>query len=132
GRRHYHAGMGVGARGTVVVGVIAVALLAGYACTPNTREAPGANGRVPALTPAEELKTFRIVDGFRVELVACEPMVQDPVAMAFDEAGRLWVVEMRGFMPDVDGHGEREPVGRVSVLEDVDGDGRMDRAPVFV
>lgn len=87
--------------------------------------------RAPVLSADEQLKTFHIADGFRVELVACEPMVQDPVAMTFDEAGRLWVVEMRGFMPDVDGRGEKKPVGRVSVLQDVDGDGRMDRGKVF-
>ena len=59
-------------------------------------------------------------------------MVQHPVAMAFDPDGRLWVVEMRGYMPDPEGHGEDKPVGRVSILEDTDGDGRMDKATVFV
>ena len=86
----------------------------------------------PIRTPAGELGTFRLAPGLRIELVAAEPMVQDPVAMTFDEAGRLWVVEMRGFMPNVDGRGEDEPVGRVSVLEDRDGDGVMDRSTVFM
>ena len=58
-------------------------------------------------------------------------MVQDPVSIAFDGEGRLWVVEMRGYMRDVDGAGAKDPMGRVSVLEDLDGDGRMDRSAVF-
>ena len=59
-------------------------------------------------------------------------MVQDPVVITFDEDGRLWVVEMRGFMPDIDGVGEKEPVGRVSVLEDTDGDGKMDVSTIYL
>ena len=86
----------------------------------------------PALSPEEELRTFRVQPGFVVELVACEPMVQDPVAITFDECGRLWVAEMRGYMRDVEGADEGQPHGRISVLEDTDGDGRADRARVFL
>ncbi len=86
----------------------------------------------PALSPADELASFRVEPGFRVELVAAEPLVRDPVRIAWDERGRLWVVEMRGFMPDVDGNGEHAPVGSIAVLEDTDGDGRMDRRTVFL
>jgi mono/diheme cytochrome c family protein/glucose/arabinose dehydrogenase len=86
----------------------------------------------PALSPDEELKFFQLTAGLRIELVACEPMVQDPVAMTFDERGRLWVVEMRGFMPNLDRKGEDQKVGRVSILEDTDGDGRMDKSTVFL
>src|SRR5437867_4489924 len=86
----------------------------------------------PPLSPLDALQSFQIADGFHIELVACEPMVQDPVAISFDEDGRLWVVEMRGFMPTLDGGGETEPAGRISVLEDTDGDGRMDKSTVFL
>jgi mono/diheme cytochrome c family protein len=87
----------------------------------------------PVLPPEDALKTFQLADDFlTIELFASEPMVQDPVAMDFDADGRLWVVEMRGFMPDIDGRGEHEPVGRVSILEDTDGDGRADKATVFL
>lgn len=86
----------------------------------------------PALSAEEELATFVVPDGMRVELVACEPLVVDPVAMAFDDAGRLWVVEMRGYMPNVDGEGEDAPVGTIAVLTDTDGDGRMDERSVFM
>ncbi len=85
----------------------------------------------PALSPEEALKTFKLAPGFRIELVASEPLVEDPVAVAFDPDGRIWVVEMRGFMPDVDGKGEDQPVGRIVVLEDTDGDGKMDKRTVF-
>jgi len=86
----------------------------------------------PPLAPAEAMATLRVAPGFRVELVAAEPLVEDPVAMAWDERGLLYVVEMRGFMPTVDGEGEQEPVGRVVVLEDTDADGAMDRNSVYL
>ena len=86
----------------------------------------------PPLTPTEAMGTLRVAPGFRVELVASEPLVEDPVAMSWDERGLLYVVEMRGFMPTVDGEGEQEPVGRVVVLEDEDGDGAMDRSSVYL
>ncbi|WP_247236402.1 c-type cytochrome [Telluribacter sp. SYSU D00476] len=89
-------------------------------------------GPSPALTPVQELATFQIEKGLKVQLVASEPMVQDPVVLTFDEDGRLWVVEMRGFMPDIDGKGEKEPVGRVSVLEDTNGDGKMDKSTIYL
>ena len=76
--------------------------------------------------------TFQISDGLEVQLVASEPMVQDPVVILFDPDGRLWVVEMRGFMPDIDGRGEQERVGRISILEDTDGDGTMDRSKIYI
>ncbi len=86
----------------------------------------------PALSPQEALRTFRLPKGFRIELVAHDPMVQDPVAISFDEDGRLWVAEMRGYMQDLKNAGEHDPIGRVSVLEDLDGDGVMDRSTVFL
>jgi hypothetical protein len=53
------------------------------------------------------MKTSQVEKGFRVELVACEPMIQSPVAMSFDDQGRLYVCEMRGYMHDKEGAGER-------------------------
>src|SRR5688572_24403455 len=70
----------------------------------------------PVLTPEEEAKTFKLEPGFRAELVAADPLIGDPVAVQFGPDGRLWVVEMRGYMPNVDGSGEDEPVGVVAVL----------------
>ena len=89
-------------------------------------------GPSPAKSPEEELTTFEVEPGLKIQLVASEPMVQDPVVIDFDEDGRLWVVEMRGFMSDIDGTHEKEPVGRVSVLEDTDGDGQMDVSTIYI
>jgi len=89
-------------------------------------------GPSPVHTPAEELSTFKLTPGLKIQLVAAEPMVQDPVVITFDPDGRLWVVEMRGFMPDINGKGEKERVGRVSVLEDTDGDGQMDISKIYL
>lgn len=86
----------------------------------------------PILSPEEALERFRLAPGFEIEVVAAEPLVEDPVAMAWDERGRLYVVEMRGYMPDVSGTGSDEPVGRVVRLRDDDGDGRMDVSEVFL
>lgn len=82
-------------------------------------------------TPEEEMRSFQLAPGFRIELVASDPLIGDPVAMNIGPDGRIWVVEMRGFMADLDGHGEEAPVGRVVILEDTNGDGRMDRRTVF-
>jgi len=80
------------------------------------------------LEPAEALRSFRIVPGFTIELVAAEPQVVDPVDMAFDEDGRIWVAEMIDYPF---GDAERNPPqGRVRMLEDLDGDGRYEKATV--
>ncbi|TVP44668.1 MAG: dehydrogenase [Mongoliibacter sp.] len=86
----------------------------------------------PPKSPQDELKTFQLEEGFEIQLVANEPMVQDPIFLTFDEDGRLWVVEMRSFMPDIDGIGESLPLGRISVLEDTNGDGAMDKSTVYL
>jgi mono/diheme cytochrome c family protein/glucose/arabinose dehydrogenase len=84
------------------------------------------------LSPQEEIRTMEIPPGYRVECVAAEPLVHDPIAMSIDPDGRLWVCEMRGFMPDLNEMNEMKPVGTVSVLEDTDGDGVFDKSTVFV
>ena len=86
----------------------------------------------PALTPEQALKSFKVAPGFKLELAAAEPQVQEPVAIAFAPDGRLFVAEMRGYMPDLDGNGEDLPVGRIVVLRDNDGDGRFEESQVFV
>src|SRR3954447_10983756 len=85
----------------------------------------------PALSPDEALKTFYMPPGYQLELVASEPLIQEPVALDWDLEGRLWAVEMPGFMADIRGSNEHDPIGRVVVLEDTNGDGRMDRRTVF-
>lgn len=89
-------------------------------------------GPSPVKTPAEEQATFQLEPGLSIQLVAAEPMIQDPVVINFDEDGRLWVIEMRGFMPDINGDGEDKRVGRVSILEDTNGDGQMDASKIYL
>ncbi len=86
----------------------------------------------PVLSPAQALADFRIAPGFEIELVAAEPLIGDPVAMSWDEYGRLYVVEMRSYMPDAYGTGRFDPVGRVVRLTDTNGDGQMDSSEVFL
>ena len=69
--------------------------------------------------------------GYRLELVASEPLIQDPVAIDWDVQGRLWAVEMPGYMRDVAGGNEHDPIGRIVVLEDTNDDGKMDKRTVF-
>ena len=81
------------------------------------------------LTAEESLRHFRLADGLRLELAAAEPQVVDPVAVRFDERGRMWVVEMRDY-PNAPPLG-KPPFSRVKLLDDSDGDGRFETARVF-
>jgi glucose/arabinose dehydrogenase/mono/diheme cytochrome c family protein len=96
---------------------------------------PPAHWKIPAapvVSPADAPATFVLEEGFELELVAAEPMLHDPVALAFDGNGRIWVAEMQGYMPDIDGKLEESTYGRISVLEDTDGDGKADKHTVFL
>jgi len=85
----------------------------------------------PPLSPEEALKSFQLEAGFEIELVAAEPLVEDPILMEWDLFGRLWVCEMRGFMLDVNATGELDEVGRIAVLEDSNQDGSLDKVTHF-
>jgi len=86
----------------------------------------------PALGPAEALDTFQVAAGFRIECVAAEPLVEDPVFFEFDPDGRIWAIEFRGWMRDIEGTGEGDPICRIVVLDDTDDDGIMDSSTVFL
>ena len=81
------------------------------------------------LSPGQALRTFRIAEGFRIELFAAEPHVVDPVEMVFDESGGVYVAELLD-NPDDPPEGEA-PLSRIKYLEDTDGDGRIDTHTVF-
>ncbi len=76
-------------------------------------------------TPAQALKSFHVASGLKVDLIAAEPLVIDPVAVDFGPDGRLWVAEMHDYPSGLDGN--FQPGGRISVLTDTDGDGTFDR-----
>lgn len=82
--------------------------------------------RVPPTAPEDALATFQIAEGFRIEQVAAEPLVVDPVAMAFDEWGRMYVVEMCDYSEQ-----DKERLGRIRLLTDENGDGKFDKSVVF-
>ncbi len=82
--------------------------------------------RIPPQSPKDALRTFTVLKGFHIDQTAAEPLVNDPVAMAFDEDGRLYVVEMRGYSEQ-----ENDFLGQIRVLEDADGDGHFDKSHVF-
>lgn len=82
--------------------------------------------------PKVDLSTYQIEDGFNIKAVASEPFIEAPVTMSFDEKGRMWVVEMRGYMQNLEGTGEHMPNGRIVILEDFDNDGVCDNEKVFL
>jgi putative membrane-bound dehydrogenase-like protein len=81
-------------------------------------------------SPAQSLAVMYARPGFQVEQVAAEPLLADPIALAWGPDGKLWVVEMGDYPRGVDGKGKRG--GRVRILEDVDGDGHYDKSAVFL
>lgn len=86
----------------------------------------------PALSPGDALKTFKLHEDFEMGIAASDPQIENPLAIQFDGDGRMWVVEMRAYMPNMDAKGEEEPIGRISILSDTDGDGTYDGYKVFM
>jgi glucose/arabinose dehydrogenase/mono/diheme cytochrome c family protein len=84
------------------------------------------------LSPAEQTKRFVLQPGYRIEPVLSDPDIQEPGAIAFDGNGRMFVLELRGYMQDKDARGQLDPVGRISRHEDADNDGVYERHTVFV
>lgn len=86
----------------------------------------------PVLAVPQALQSMQLQPGFVIENVAAEPNVFSPVAMSFDGNGRMWVAEMNTFMPDLDGNNEEVPKGNIAILEDTNGDGKVDKRTVFL
>ena len=86
----------------------------------------------PLLNQQEALDSFQIQSGFIIEPLVDESLVHMPVALQVDSAGRVWIAEMRSYMPNLDGEGEDTPNGRIKVLEDTDGDSYLDKATIFI
>jgi glucose/arabinose dehydrogenase/mono/diheme cytochrome c family protein len=122
-----------------ITGIVLLSVLA-YTC--KVKQYPvqrDAEGRIlvnphpsPAyLSPEESLKHMYLQKGYHMQLVASEPMVSQPVAIAWDGDGRMYVAELNTYMRDVDGTGEGKPSCQIVRLEDTNGDGIMDKETVY-
>jgi mono/diheme cytochrome c family protein/glucose/arabinose dehydrogenase len=87
---------------------------------------------IKALTAEEELKTIQLPDGYSLELVLTDPVIKEPTAIAFDGDGRMYIVEMRTYMQDIDGTDELTPRSRISRHESTKGDGVFDKHSVYM
>jgi mono/diheme cytochrome c family protein len=86
----------------------------------------------PVLSAAESIKKMKLEQGFSIQIVAEEPLLNSPVAMSFDNNGRIWIVEMENYMPDTLGSGEDLPTGKIVILSDKNRDGKMDQRTIFL
>ncbi len=103
--------------------VLTLLVLIACSCSRRNNQAPD------PLSADKSLQTFRLSEDFHVELFASEPNVVDPVDMAFDENGKIYVAEMIDY-PDDPPPG-KQPRSRIVLLEDRDGDGRIDHSTIF-
>src|SRR6478735_4534405 len=85
---------------------------------------------IPPKSPQDSMAAITVRDGLEVQLVASEPLIVDPVAFDWGADGKLWVVEMRDYPMGMDGNWK--PGSRIKILEDTNGDGKYDKATVFV
>ena len=87
---------------------------------------------VVPLSPAEQARQFWLPHGYRMEPILSDPVIQEPAQIAFDGNGRMFVLELRGYVQTPDGIDLMPPEGRVSVHEDRDNDGVFEHHGVFV
>jgi len=123
-----------------IVIVILLALFTGYCKVGENKVKRDASGKIlvdphpdPAyLSVKESLRSIHMPAGYHVELVAADPLVIEPVAVVWDGNGNMYVAEMRTYMQDINGSGQNLPICTVAKLEDVNGDGKMDKRTVFI
>lgn len=82
--------------------------------------------------PFVSLDSYEIAEGFKLEVVASEPFIEAPVSMSFDDQGRIWTVEMKGYMKNLQDSEAETPNGTISILEDWDNDGITDHVKIFL
>lgn len=97
-----------------------------------TRMVQDTNPPSEPLSPEVSMQKTQLPPGYHVELVAAEPMIQEPVGLAWDGNGRMYVAEMNTYMKDANATGEYAPTSRIKLLEDTDGDGKMDKSTIFI
>lgn len=108
-----------------IIGAAVCLLLALSSCKQKTLHSP--------ISPKEALSTFQLPEDYRIELVASEPLVTNPVEIAFDEDGKMYVAQMDDYPSDqMDDYGAgKEPKSKIMLLEDKDGDGFYESGTVF-
>ncbi len=87
---------------------------------------------VKPLSPVESMKTIQVPKGYKLQLVASEPMIKEPVDCVWDANGDLYVIEMTTYMQDADATGQSDKKSRVIKLQDTNGDGKMDKSTIFI
>jgi glucose/arabinose dehydrogenase len=91
-----------------------------------------ANPELKSLSPEESLKRMYLPAGYKIELVASEPMIGEPVSITWDGNGKMYVAQMNTYMQDADATNENEPWSRITILEDLNNDGKMDKSSIFI
>jgi len=116
-----------------LLSVVSIALLATAAPNISFAEGfdPDLHEQVLPMSPEESLKTMFLQDGYSMEIVAAEPLIEEPVTFAFDGNGRIYVAEMLTYMQDADSTGTFKSVSRIKRLQDKDGDGVFESFSVF-
>ena len=94
-------------------------------------EGDASSSKAPPLSPEDSIATMEIQPGYSITPVLTEPVIHEPAAIAWDGNGRMYVVEMRTYMQEIDGKDQLAPTSRVSRHEDTDGDGVFDHHTVF-
>ncbi|MCP4782554.1 MAG: c-type cytochrome [Fuerstiella sp.] len=116
----------------VLLALASIFLSTSHAQDDAVRPKSGAfSSKVPPLSPVESVMTMEIQPGYSVIPVLTEPVIHEPAAIAWDGNGRLYVVEMRTYMQEIDGKDQLKPVSCVSRHEDTNGDGVYDVHSVF-
>ncbi|NQZ59990.1 MAG: cytochrome C, partial [Lentisphaeraceae bacterium] len=109
--------------------LLAYSLATGLAWAQIINQAP--DGTLKPWSPEKTIKNIEVPKGYKLQLVASEPMVQEPVCFTFDPDGAMYVCEWNTYMQDQYGSGQNEPKSRIIKLVDTDGDGKMDKRTVF-
>ena len=116
----------------MILRILPALILAGALCADDQAPAPFNTQEItiPFLKPAEALKAIAVPKGFRVQLAAAEPMVQQPIDMAWDTRGRLWVAECYTYA-ERETNFEKKLKDRIIILEDTNHDGVFDKRKIF-
>ncbi len=108
----------------LIVGAVHELMPAGFVFDAKQAASP------PPKSPEDSLAGMQTKAGFKIELAASEPLIESPVYIDFGADGKMWVVEMRDYPMGMDGNWK--PGGRIKYLESTHGDGKYDKATVFL